>query len=1065
MKISKLNKDLIGKWELSDKGLSTNPDYGEIYLPFDNGSLEEKNDRYTGTNNNAVFVPNRFGDERGAVNFGVNASHIEYNGDIVSGLSDVTVNFWVSRVGNLTGSTFCSFYKDGNNHLYSALDGGRIRFGLVVGGANYLAQTSAQIMAFPNVDGWWHISLRYSTSDSLFRIFIGGVEAAYAVQHTYLGGLGFLSGSIVVIGNRIPNSGAYEIKGNIDDFIVFDRILEDSELFSLIEKNAIFKSFVDQSGDRNHLEDNGITLVPSRFGEEKGAVEVSLNNYLSLPEMSNEDFSIAMWVRSISFGGQNTVFGHTDTNAFRTLIIYATDQGNGNIWVQGFYGNGTSTGYSSFGTNYVVNNHTPGDWFHVAVIFGESKLAIYINGEERFSGTRIANRVSNFNPRFPSDYSPSNSDLSDIVMYKGAITLSTVKLLYKTNKPKLVTTSLNKGLVGKWDFTDKSYNPNTLEFIDKSGNKNNLINNGAVFTENRFGEDNSALDFYYNNLNNLYANFERPLTFNMSEPFTLSFWYYPKSIAQYHQHIMNYNKLYFWEGGRFNISNNANTTYVYVISGFSIIQSNNWYMVTLVSDGTNSTVYINGKKGSNTNLRLEGTFIGTFIGDQGSGTSNFKISKFYLYDRDLSEQEIKTLYESNQPKLTISNLNKGLIGKWDFESPKYPFLFNAPLNNNPSDIINEILGTISGGVTATPDRYSTVDNAYNFDGIDGRISYGIAPVPNTGTDISIFCWVKPTTVSGYNYPLMQRTSFSFALLNNVFRLSIQTDSATTGWVDSLINLADGEWHLVGVTLTTKTNTDNVKVYVDGILTNTVSLGGSEWNNAGNLYIGYRDDTQQYYNGSVDDVMFFDYAVSQELVTKLYNSIEFLDKSGNKNYLVNNGATFTTNQYGEENKAIQMLSSNGAYLRSSKPMSFTQSISYVIRYRKSDLEDGLGLINFGTETLHPYDKFGLYVWNNSSVTFLDDSSGSNISVIFQNVTDNEWYEFAVCYEPNTNTVYLYSNGEFKTSRVLGDVLASLKDFPYLWINNGYNNGSGDYDLVKIYDRTLSAKEVKQIYESK
>ena len=87
-----------------------------------------------------------------------------------------------------------------------------------------------------------------------------------------------------------------------------------------------------------------------------------------------------------------------------------------------------------------------------------------------------------------------------------------------------------------------------------------------------------------------------------------------------------------------------------------------------------------------------------------------------------------------------------------------------------------------------------------------------------------------------------------------------------------------KWHLLTVTLDGKT----VKYYIDGVLKdNSVWEGGELFSSADNLFIGANiSEESWYFNGVIDDLRIYDYALKDEDIKLLYNSVmDAVDKSG------------------------------------------------------------------------------------------------------------------------------------------------------------------------------------------
>ena len=199
-------------------------------------------------------------------------------------------------------------------------------------------------------------------------------------------------------------------------------------------------------------------------------------------------------------------------------------------------------------------------------------------------------------------------------------------------------------------------------------------------------------------------------------------------------------------------------------------------------------------------------------------------------------------------------------------------------SGNANDISgNGLHGTVNGAVLTT-DRCGNADGAYLFNGSSSYISVDYDPlfnIPVSG-EFTISCWVKaldsgveaifvkspnisPWTDSEWDYGIY--------LITNNLMIGTHVD----GWAavgSELINEATCWKHLAGTY-----NNGIWKIYVDGVL-DAADLSSTKFITASSsaISMGKKGEADgDYYEGKMDDVMFFDVELSADQISDLYES--------------------------------------------------------------------------------------------------------------------------------------------------------------------------------------------------
>lgn len=201
----------------------------------------------------------------------------------------------------------------------------------------------------------------------------------------------------------------------------------------------------------------------------------------------------------------------------------------------------------------------------------------------------------------------------------------------------------------------------------------------------------------------------------------------------------------------------------------------------------------------------------------------------------------------------------GLVGWWGF-------------NGNAQDGSgNGNHGTVNGA-TLTADRFGNPNKAYSFDGLDDIIEGSLLGLTNTSVT-TVSAWVKymgdnggrpydtyfqlgenssHTLAYGYNYSNMNLDLYSRCFLNPYTNLNIRN-----------------QWHHIVVV----DSFQKTSIYIDGnYLFNFVSGSTSNCYFGNNkFYIGGNITDLQCVTGSIDDIAYWNVALTSQEITSLYNA--------------------------------------------------------------------------------------------------------------------------------------------------------------------------------------------------
>ncbi|KKN55593.1 hypothetical protein LCGC14_0580650 [marine sediment metagenome] len=182
---------------------------------------------------------------------------------------------------------------------------------------------------------------------------------------------------------------------------------------------------------------------------------------------------------------------------------------------------------------------------------------------------------------------------------------------------------------------------------------------------------------------------------------------------------------------------------------------------------------------------------------------------------------------------------------------------------NHNGVVKDATGTATSAFHSVAGK---INNAQDFDGTDDHIEIANHADFNVGTgDISVFAWVNSDDDSAYQVIVSKDNyidDISFRLMGDN-KLQIYIDNVN---LISAVAVGINAWHFVGFTRKLGTT----KLYIDGVERgSSASLTGSI-DNAHNVCIGIRGNGLALpFSGLIDNVMFFNIALSQSEVSQLY----------------------------------------------------------------------------------------------------------------------------------------------------------------------------------------------------
>ncbi len=314
-----------------------------------------------------------------------------------------------------------------------------------------------------------------------------------------------------------------------------------------------------------------------------------------------------------------------------------------------------------------------------------------------------------------------------------------------------------------------------------------------------------------------------------------------------------------WGGGQVVGSTNiADGKWHYVAAVLEDDASANVSEVKLYVDGNEETLNDVSKRAIDTKAAADVT-IGAIDSHYGNYFNGI-IDQVQLYDYAFSASGIQRVY------------NHGLQGCWKFDEDSGTEAADASVYAHTGTLKHMTDANWQKGVTG---------NALSFNGINNYVDVpgfkGIAG----GASRSCSAWIKTTASEGTIMSWGDSSpgkKWMFMVHQNVLRVAVWGG----GQIMGSTNIADGKWHYVAAVLEDDGASDvsKIRLYVDTKPETISNVTPETINTAGNtiVRIGVIDSHYgNYFNGLIDDVRIYDYALGRAELERICTSDSVLSK--------------------------------------------------------------------------------------------------------------------------------------------------------------------------------------------
>lgn len=743
---------------------------------------------------------------------------------------------------------------------------------------------------------WQHVTVSYDGFSTL-RMYLNGKE----VKNVSVTNTGAHSSS--VIGGF--NATTRNFRGLIDEVKIYDyersasQIIEDmggelalGMLGAKLPTPILHYKFDEGGGttafDSGSNKDNGDLLdfatsgnyVPGKMNTALSfdGLNDRVQSIISDPvEYKGNDFTYSAWINRKS----------TDTNASNLLSKPWNGGGQYNYKIF-FSGEANSLNVSLSGstswTTVTPVATTDNVWTHIAVVIkgSDKSVNIYFDGELVKSDTYT---ITDWTP--PSGDSNASLVIGSLYPYGSGWAGSTdfsfqglmdeVKIYNAALTADQIKQDMNAGSIMSFGssaepeaslLSDGAGAPPVLEwkFDEKQGTTaKDSSGNGrdGNFTNATWGLGKIGSAVQFNAANTSYVE-------SVSDPGamssgTYSLWVKPSTLNANMGWIDSTFDIFQWTGSGLYFRAGNQTT-----ASIANLTPNEWYHVALVWNGTNYFGYINGKivtTGNQTGTRTGNITVGRVDGGH-YFTGSIDDVKVYNYART--------------PAQIAYDYNRGApVAHWKMDECQGSTI-NDSSGNNASGLLviggggTQSIGTCYTASTAWGNgKNGKFGSAMAFDGGDDYLSMG--DVHDMGTaDLTLSAWIKTTETTDFagiagksyygnkigRYGIHIRAIGKAGIITERTGGNIQIDSTTT--------VNNNQWHHV---LAVFDRDVGIHLYVNGVreASNLTTFAADNFNTTDPFMIGhYNGHPSGYFNGLIDDVRVYNYALSEDQAKQVMN---------------------------------------------------------------------------------------------------------------------------------------------------------------------------------------------------
>ncbi len=843
---------------------------------------------------------------KGAMDFDGTDDYVDMGDVLDFGQSDdFTISAWV-KTTNTNGYVVQKINSAASIYYYFGVFSSKLRVKLKDVNANNPEMNSTNIVN----DGKWHHVVSVRDAGNNLYLYIDGMSDRAPVVDTTNSTLA--NDGAFEIGQR-SNGGAGKVPfdGLVDDVRIYNRALSVEEVRYLYNRTSPTKtepifawdddsslvghwSFDDGSGtvaqDKSGNENNGILTSGPKWAPGKLGPAMDfdgINDYVNVDYKSildfkgaNQSFTISAWIKTDSLSSDTGIVGRWwDVSNSQYVLKIESDTNDIKFAV---YDTGTGVQVAESVANSIVANK----WIYVVGVADNGVAKVYIDGVQ--SGS-IATYGSIKDIGTEEDLSLGtiwmggggqyfNGQIDEIRIYNRALTADEIWQMYVNSKyvsahfgPNTTCVEdpgscVDYGLVGYWDFEEGT----GTTANDQSGNSNDgtltYMATGTPWTTGitpfsggRTGG--TALSFDgtddYVNADGVASGDETTW-----QGITTMAWVKHTSFSPSHQEIIRFGNNMMGGANLQTTGYECNLNYPAVIragrGGEVIPNLNQWYHVVCTYDKNNLILYVDGVEADRDATTTDIQGISTFRISRQPDLNrqvNGKIDEVRIYNRALSSEEIRYHYNRGGP-----------VAHWKFNEGSGKTAFDATANDNDGTLYGEMATSTAQNSGWTTGKHGS---ALAFDGSDDYVKTAGNFSNSANAPITLSVWINSDVTSNdgafYRRIIVPGGDQDFTLVLKAGQLTVYYNNGQE-LVDSN-TISVGVWyHVVALYDGTR-----VRLYVNGDYVNSV-VANLNSISSGPIRIGaYLDESNGWWDGLIDDVKIYNYALTPDQILKEYNA--------------------------------------------------------------------------------------------------------------------------------------------------------------------------------------------------
>ncbi|MFA6304434.1 MAG: DUF2341 domain-containing protein [Patescibacteria group bacterium] len=610
----------------------------------------------------------------------------------------------------------------------------------------------------------------------------------------------------------------------------------------------------DYSGLGNHGTAAGSAHATTTAKYGNAAEFDGTDDYVEVPENSAlrliSGGTISAWIYPRGYGGNGLgrILEKSRSGPNRNYDLNLTNTGQIQFDIKG---SSTYTSASAISLN---------QWQYVSVVFTNQGRKIYVNGNDKTSTG--AGEVT-----MPEDSSGvfriGNSEATATREFNGVIDDVKVYTIARTPEQIMNDYLQGPGPIASYNFEEKS--GTTVNDISGSG-YNGTITAGASkgFVKGKIGR---AYDFDGANTKIDTGSDWMGPTGISNQNISVSAWIYVKSYGEGSRGRIIDNGSFIVN---VNVSGNANfgltsNTSLYGRSSNNSIQLDTWYHIVAtraLGATAPANFYVNGvlSGSADQSSATAGAIVGTsnvIIGNNNAQGYSFdgKIDDLKVFNYILTPWQIAQEYNGGGP-----------IGYWKMDEGE-----NKTVYDWSGNAYNGTLSLSGSPATSTAwaaESACKKGHCLDLDGTNDQVT--VTDSTGSGLDVSVYAsisaWIKPDTVTGSQYIVDKDQSTAYSLMISgtslVGYFDVGGSNSCSGGIVKI-----GEWQYVSATY----DGNYIHCYINGNeVGKTADTSGAIDVQNTSLYIGSDGGAASYFNGKIDEVKIYNYALSPAQIKEDYN---------------------------------------------------------------------------------------------------------------------------------------------------------------------------------------------------